>query len=94
MANWPERRINAWNALLKARAIENISYVAGVNRVGEDGNGIHYNGDTSAYDFLGNQLVHSSEKEETLIVQLDKKTLDDFRTSFPALGDGDAFHLL
>jgi len=94
VANWPKRRINAWNALLKARAIENISYVAGVNRVGEDGNGIHYNGDTSAYDFLGNQMCHSSEKEETLIVRLDKKSMDDFRASFPALCDGDAFHLL
>lgn len=94
VANWPERRIAAWNALLKARAIENLSYVAGVNRVGDDGNGIHYNGDTSAYDFLGNPLAYSSEREEIVFVNLDKKALEEFRASFPALGDGDAFHLL
>lgn len=94
VANWPERRIEAWNALLKARAIENVSYVAGVNRVGDDGNNVHYNGDTSAYDFLGNPLAYCSEREETLFVTLDKKALDGFRDSFPALGDGDAFCLL
>lgn len=94
VANWPQRRISAWNALLQARAIENICYTLGVNRVGTDGHGVYYNGDTSAYDFLGNRLAHSAGKEEVLIIELEKEKLDAFRSTFPALSDGDPFHLL
>lgn len=94
VANWPQRRISAWNTLLKARAIENVSYTLGVNRTGNDGHGVYYNGDTSAYDYQGNQLANSSDTEEILLVELDKKGLDAFRVSFPALMDGDPFHLL
>ncbi|MCL4157306.1 UNVERIFIED_CONTAM: hypothetical protein GTU68_031931, partial [Idotea baltica] len=63
VANWPKRRVDAWDTLLKARAIENMSYCIGVNRVGEDDAGFVYSGHSAAYDALGNQLVFS-EKEE------------------------------
>jgi omega-amidase len=91
VANWPQRRVNAWNALLKARAIENLSYCVGVNRIGNDGNGIYHNGDTSAYDFMGTQLTIVSDKEGILRVHLEKEKLEAFKTSFPALQDGDRF---
>ena len=58
VANWPAPRAYAWNTLLRARAIENLSYVAAVNRVGRDGNGLDYNGDSAALDFLGQPLLH------------------------------------
>ena len=56
VANWPAARAQAWKALLPARAIENLSYVAGLNRVGIDGNGLHYSGDSAVFDFLGSTL--------------------------------------
>ncbi len=94
VANWPQRRIAAWNTLLKARAIENACYSLGVNRVGNDGNGIYHNGDTAGYDFLGTQLIHSTDKEEVLILTLEKQPLDAYRAAFPVLSDGDAYSLL
>ena len=63
VANWPAARAQAWKALLPARAIENLSYVAGLNRVGVDGNGLHYSGDSAVFDFLGSTLVESATRK-------------------------------
>lgn len=90
VANWPAVRISAWDALLKARAIENVSYSIGVNRVGTDGNGIEYNGHSAAYSPKGETLAYS-ETEEIITLTLDRKALDEFRTKFPAHLDSDAF---
>lgn len=93
VANWPNKRAMAWNALLKARAIENLSYSIGVNRIGVDGKGLYYSGDSSAYDFVGNQIAFVAESDTILFVDLDKKQLDSFRKDFPALDDADSFIL-
>src|SRR5664279_5691546 len=65
VANWPQRRIHAWKTLLQARAIENQCYVAGVNRVGDDGNGIHYSGSSMIVDPLG-EILYENENEEAI----------------------------
>ena len=57
VANWPAVRSNAWTSLLKARAIENMSYVIGVNRIGQDDNEIKYNGNSRVYDFKGKEWM-------------------------------------
>ena len=67
MANWPITRIDAWDTLLKARAIENMSYCIGVNRIGKDDNGYQYNGHTSAFNFLGEKIAHTKEGMEDLL---------------------------
>ncbi len=93
IANWPERRANHWRALLAARAIENQCYVAGVNRVGRDGIGIEYIGDSSIIDPLGNELVHQRENEMISTVRLSQHTLVGYREKFPAWMDGDSFEI-
>ena len=94
VASWPELRINAWDALLKSRAIENMSYTIGVNRVGEDANGHHYNGNSACFDTLGNCMVKDvSGKETTLMITLDKKVQDLERKKFNFLADRDGFRL-
>jgi predicted amidohydrolase len=90
VANWPAVRISAWDTLLKARAIENVSYSIGVNRIGLDGNAIEYNGHSAAYSPKGETLVYS-ETEEILTLTLDGKELSDFREKFPAHLDADGF---
>lgn len=92
VANWPAARISAWDVLLKARAIENVSYSVGLNRVGEDGNGIAYNGHSGAYSPKGETLSFS-ESEEIMLVTLNRKDLDNFRIKFPAHLDADGFEL-
>ncbi|TRZ45835.1 amidohydrolase [Robertkochia solimangrovi] len=92
VANWPEMRIGAWSALLKARAIENMSYVIGVNRVGKDGNGYPYTGASSAYDPLGYQLCYS-ETEEILIAELSRSAMIEIRDKLGFLKDQDTFTL-
>ena len=94
VANWPQQRADAWNSLLKARAIENLSYSLGVNRVGNDNTGNYYHGNSSAFDFKGSLMVKTSDKEEILYVDLDKQQLDEFRLKFPALDDVDEFQLV
>jgi predicted amidohydrolase len=94
VANWPERRRHPWQTLIKARAIENLSYCIAVNRVGKDGNGINYTGDSGAIDYLGQHMTEPSEQESVTTVTLDKAALDEFRASFPAHLDADDFHLL
>jgi omega-amidase len=93
VANWPARRAQAWNTLLKARAIENLSYVIGVNRIGEDGNGIGYQGDSVALDFLGEPLFNLTNKETEKVVHVSMPALEAFRRSFPAYLDADPFDI-
>ncbi|MDC1167958.1 nitrilase family protein, partial [Flavobacteriaceae bacterium] len=78
MANWPIPRIDAWDTLLKARAIENMSYCIGVNRIGEDENGYQYNGHTYAYNFLGEKVASTAEgNEDVLHCEISKTKLDE-----------------
>lgn len=93
IANWPVPRVNAWDTLLQARAIENLAYVAGVNRVGTDGKELNYCGNSAVYDFKGNTLYYRPDEEETALVTIDKASLDDFRQKFPVYLDADSFHL-
>ncbi len=92
VANWPDTRIAAWDTLLRARAIENMSYVLGVNRIGDDPNGLAYNGHSGVYDPLGNRLAFS-ENDEILTVRLEKGVLTDARESLKFLQDRDTFNL-
>jgi omega-amidase len=92
-ANWPAARRLAWTTLLRARAIENQAFVAGVNRVGEDGNGIAYLGDSVVLDFTGQPLVELNEKPQVVTVPLDLEASRGWRDKFPAHLDADAFTL-
>ena len=94
VANWPAPRINAWDALLTARAIENMAYCAGVNRVGQDAEGHQYPGHTALYDPLGKQLAFSREAEDVLLVDIQKEEIVKNRTKLKFLEDKDAFKLL
>ncbi|EDO27776.1 predicted protein [Nematostella vectensis] len=92
VANWPKPRIHAWNTLLKARAIENMSYCIGVNRVGVDANGHEYSGNSIAVDYLGNEMTAVCEyKEAVLYATLTKKDLLQIREKLPFLEDKDQF---
>ena len=91
VANWPQRRSLAWKTLLQARAIENQSYVVGVNRVGVDGKEIAYSGDSSVFGPLGEVLYQEGDKEAVHTIVLDRPALQDVRGHFPFLGDGDRF---
>jgi len=91
VANWPKVRINAWDILLKARAVENLSYAIGVNRVCLDGNGHEYNGHSQVVDFLGNYLLQPQESEAVFIVELDKNQMHETRNKLGFLNDKDAF---
>lgn len=93
VANWPEKRANAWKILLQARAIENQCYVVGVNRVGEDANKIRYRGDSMIVDPLGQILYQKSEEEDVFTFTLQKQTLDEVRERFPFWKDADEFKL-
>ena len=93
LANWPKIRINAWDILLKARAVENMSYVIGVNRFGIDANNYEYDGHSQAVDFLGNYLIEPQEKEGIFIIELDKEKLLEARTKLAFLDDKDDFVL-
>lgn len=92
VANWPGPRVQAWDALLKARAIENMAYCAGVNRVGTDTNGHVYVGHSAVYDALGNNLVFS-EEETILYTGLSLAHIRETRESLKFLNDRDAFTL-
>ena len=95
VANWPAVRSNAWTSLLKARAIENMSYVVGVNRIGQDANEIKYNGNSRVYDFKGERMDDFMENRPRVqINNLDKSELDSFRSKFPVLKDADNFNFL
>jgi predicted amidohydrolase len=91
VANWPTARVDAWDALLKARAIENLSYVIGVNRVGQDGSGIEYNGHSALYSPKGETIFSNESVEATRTVELSANALHAFRDRFPAFLDADEF---
>jgi predicted amidohydrolase len=94
VANWPESRSHAWKTLLMARAMENQSYVIGVNRIGNDGNFIFHSGDCAIIDFKGNHIKYSvMNKEEIDTAVLSYQQLRDFRKAFPAGMDADAFEI-
>jgi predicted amidohydrolase len=93
VANWPERRIRAWRTLLQARAIENQCYVVGVNRVGEDGNGIHYSGESMVVDPAGETLHQNKDEEDIFTVALDSSDLETIRRKFPFWKDADKFNI-
>jgi omega-amidase len=93
VANWPKPRSSAWSILLQARAIENLAYVVGVNRVGTDGNGNPYSGDSAIIHPKGYKLLETTEAEGMHTITLSKQELDDFREAFPAHLDADSFTL-
>jgi len=94
VANWPERRVHAWTTLLRARAIENQSYVIGVNRTGDDGNKIPYTGESMAVDPMGEILYHKNDEEDVFTVTLDKSHLEKTREKFPFWKDADRFKII
>ncbi|HEX5961264.1 MAG TPA: amidohydrolase [Rhodanobacteraceae bacterium] len=94
VANWPSARSHAWRTLLRARAIENLGYCIGVNRVGVDGNRLPYSGDSAVLDYLGQAMADLGAQEQTVTVSLDAAALAAFRERFPAWMDADAFELL
>ncbi|MEG1543250.1 MAG: amidohydrolase [Tannerellaceae bacterium] len=91
MANWPEARREAWRSLLPARAIENMAYVCGVNRVGVDGKGFAYSGDSLAISPKGKCLLDVGREEATPICTLNKSELTELRVNFPVESDADKF---
>lgn len=93
-ANWPEARINVWNTLLQARAIENQCYVAGSNRVGIDGNGIRYNGNSCIVNPRGEVIFKAgSDKECSITAEISKTELNEFRNKFNVYRDADDFQI-
>lgn len=94
VANWPAPRRQPWRTLLRARAIENLSYVIGVNRVGSDGNNIAYAGDSAVIDFVGEPMVELGAREQVVTISLDAESLATHRQRFPAWMDADDFALV
>jgi predicted amidohydrolase len=94
VANWPSPRRVPWQTLLRARAIENWSYCVGVNRIGVDGNELHYAGDSAVLDFLGAPLVELGAQEQVVTVTLDLAALAAHRERFPAWMDADEFTIV
>lgn len=91
VANWPERRNEHWMKLLEARAIENQCYVAGVNRVGEDGNAIYYSGNSMVVDPKGVRLAYAEHTDCVIEAKLSADEMLDYRSQFPAWKDADNF---
>jgi omega-amidase len=88
VANWPITRINAWNFLLKARAVENMSFVIGVNRIGNDENQNQYNGQSQIIDFLGDNIVYPNHEEGVFVAKLSKIEMAKTRKKLGFLNDG------
>jgi predicted amidohydrolase len=93
VANWPEVRNHPWKILLQARAIENLSYLVGVNRVGKDGNDMPYSGDSAVVSYKGEVLWTESNQECVHTFALSWLELQSFREKFPAHQDADAFDI-
>lgn len=91
VANWPSKRVQHWSSLLEARAIENQSWVIGVNRVGEDGNGLSYPGCSVVHDPLGCCVADLEGFEQTRLVEMDLRMVQKVRSDFPFQGDADTF---
>jgi len=95
VANWPKPRISAWDVLLKARAIENMCYCVGVNRVGKDGVNSVYSGHSAVYDVLGNEVSSMlANKEEVQVVTLEKRHISAYRNRLKFLNDSDDFTVI
>jgi len=94
VANWPASRRHVWDTLLKARALENMSYVCGVNCVGIDGNGVHYDGGSILYSAKGEALTAIPDNKEYIsTTKINLHSLQQFREKFPAWKDADSFQL-
>lgn len=91
VASWPKARTNAWDILLKARAVENLSYVIGVNRIGTDNNNLEYIGHSQIIDELGNFFIEPIENEGVFITNLDKNKMLETRNKLNFLEDKDGF---
>ena len=94
VANWPEKRVNAWKSLLTARAIENQCYAIGVNRVGHDGNGIPHSGASSLVDYSGALLYQVNYQEDSFTTTLSLAPQNTFRNKLRFLDDRDKFQIL
>jgi len=94
VASWPDQRIYAWNALLKARAIENMSFVVAVNRSGKDALKNTYSGYSQVIDYMGKYLQEPMIDEQSVIITLDKEGLLKARKKFAFLSDADKFKIL
>lgn len=92
-ANWPTQRIHAWNTLLKARAVENMAYTIGVNRIGDDANDYPHIGHSQVVDFLGEFVLEPQESEGIFEVELDKNQLLETREKYGFLDDRDEFEI-
>ncbi|HET8885751.1 MAG TPA: amidohydrolase [Salinimicrobium sp.] len=93
VANWPQTRIKAWDVLLKARAIENMSYCAGINRIGLDENNIQYSGHSIVWDSMGNECSKPANSPNIIEAALSKTDLKNKRNKFRFLDDRDEFIL-
>lgn len=94
VANWPKVRIDAWNKLLPARAIENLAYVCGVDCSGIDDHGFEYDGSSHVIDFKGKEIGQTIENSNAIYATLSKEKLDSFRTKFGAWRDADTFKFI
>ena len=93
VANWPASRCEAWNSLLKARAIENMCYVVAVNRVGVDGNQLFYQGDSKVVNPLGELVVDCKDQLVIKQVQISKQSVDKLRAMYRFLEDQDLYYI-
>jgi predicted amidohydrolase len=93
VANWPKPRVNAWDILLKARAVENMCYTIGVNRIGKDHNHHEYVGHTQVIDFLGEYVLEPQEADAVFIIELNKAKLLETRKKLAFLKDKDDFEI-
>ncbi|MFT5521500.1 MAG: omega-amidase [Enterobacterales bacterium] len=91
VASWPAARAFPWQTLLRARAMENLCYVCGVNRIGSDANDILYQGDSGVIDMAGQDIVQLGDLDVIKTVTLGAESLNSFRESFPAFLDADTF---
>lgn len=92
-ANWPAKRMHAWNTLLAARAIENVCYTVGVNRIGTDDNKLEYNGQSQVNNWLGETVLYASDSSGIFEFELNKSELEAFRKTFPFLADKDKIEI-
>lgn len=90
-ANWPASRITQWDTLLQARAIENQCFVAGLNRIGKDGNHLEYNGHSALYDPVGEVIQSAGNTDQIITCTLEKAQVTNIRQQFPFLDDADDF---
>lgn len=93
VANWPAVRVEPWKALLKARAIENMAYSIGVNRIGTDDYDLEYNGNSKVFDPIGNELKLKSRNKFLFQTEISLDTVKKYRKNFGFLNDRDAFQL-